>query len=247
MEAVTLSEATVEDGRLVKRPEVTIDANKCVMCGICAVFCPSGALKVTVEGAEEPPVLTYEVIPILKKSITVNVSGCNIGCWLACQESCPIDAIEVKAVTKNGEIRITDVVVDTVKCTYCKRCVTACPYTLIEVERPYDGVTQMDASKCPEGCMVCVDACPSEALKIGEDGKPVLEEEYCIYCSTCEKVCPEDAITVKRTSVACSDVKSGAWFAVLEKLTSQLVLSRELGIDAAKNRKELVRNRFTCT
>jgi len=244
MEAVTLSEATVEDGRLVKRPEVTIDAGKCVMDGICAVFCPSGALNVTVDGSEEPPVLTYEVIPILTKKITVDVSGCNIGCWLACQESCPVDAVEVKSVADDGEIRIIDVVVDKKRCIYCKRCVTACPYALIKVERPYDGVTEIDVSMCPEGCMVCVDACPSEALKIGEDGKPVLEEEYCIYCSTCEKVCPEDAILVKRTSVACSDVKSGAWFEALGKLTSPEVLSRELGIDASKNRKEIVRKRF---
>ena len=244
-EAITLSEATIEKGRLVKRPEVTIDASKCVMGGTCAVFCPSGALNVTVEGAEEPPVVTFEAIPTLKKTITVDIQSCNIDCELACQESCPVDVIEVKTVTDDGETRISDVVVDRARCIYCKRCVTACPYALIEVERPFDGVTEMDVSICPEGCMVCVDACPSDALKIGEDGKPVLEEEYCIFCSTCEKVCPEDAITVRRTSVACSDVKSGAWFKALEKLTSPEVLSRELGIDASKNRKEIVRIRHT--
>ncbi len=244
-EAITLSEVTIEDGRLVKRPEVTIDASKCVMGGTCAVFCPSGALNVTVEGAEEPPVVTFEAIPTLIKTITVDVQGCNIDCELACQESCPVDVIKVKTVTDDDVARISDVVVDRAKCIYCKRCVTACPYALIEVERPFDGVTEMDVSMCPEGCMVCVDACPSDALKIGEDGKPVLEESYCIYCSTCEKVCPEDAITVRRTSVACSDVKSGAWFKALEKLTSPEVLSRELGIDASKNRKEIVRTRHT--
>jgi len=244
-EAITLSEATIKNGRLVKRPEVTIDAGKCVMGGTCAVFCPSGALNVTVEGADEPPVVTFEAIPTLKKTITVDVQGCNIDCGLACQESCPVDAIEVKTVTDDGETRIAGVVVDRARCIYCKRCVTACPYTLIEVERPFDGVTEMEVLKCPEGCMVCVDACPSEALRIGDDGKPVLEAEYCIFCSTCEKVCPEDAIVVRRTSVACSDVKSGAWFAALEKLTSPEVLSRELGIDASRNRKEIVRNRYT--
>ena len=244
-EAITLSEAIIEKGRLVKRPEVTIDAGKCVMCGTCAVFCPSGALNVTVEGAEEPPVVTFEAIPTLKKTITVDASGCNIDCELACQESCPVDVIEVKTVTDDGETRISDVVVDRARCIYCKRCVTACPYALIEVERPFDGVTEMDVSMCPEGCMVCVDACPSDALKIGEDGKPVLKEEYCIFCSTCEKVCPEDAVIVKRMSVACSDVKSGAWFKALEKLTSPEVLSRELGIDASRNRKEIVRTRHT--
>jgi 4Fe-4S ferredoxin len=246
-EAITLSEATVEGGRLVKRPVVAIDADKCVMDGTCAVFCPSGALNVTVEGVEEPPVVTFEAIPALKKTIAVDVSGCNIDCELACQESCPVDVIEVKTVTVDGETHITDVVVDKARCIYCKRCVTACPYALIEVERPFDGVTEVNVSKCPEGCMVCVDVCPSEALKIGEDGKPVLEEEYCLFCSSCEKVCPEDAVTVKRTSVACSDVKSGAWFTALEKVTSPEVLSRELGVDASKNRKEIVRTRYTYT
>ena len=243
-EAITLSEAKIENGRLIDRPEVSIDAGKCVMGGTCAVFCPSGALNVTVEGSDEPPVVTFEAIPTLKKSIEVDVSGCIIDCMLACQESCPVDAIEVKTVADDGEIRITDVVVDKAKCIYCKRCVTACPYALIEVERPFDGVTDVDVSKCPEGCMVCVDACPSEALKIGDEGKPVLEGEYCIYCSTCENVCPEDAVVVRRTSVACSDIKSGAWFVALEKLTSPEVLSRELGIDASKHRKDVVRDRY---
>ena len=95
--------------------------------------------------------MTFEVIPILKKSITVDVSGCNIDCGLACQESCPVDAIEAKTVTEYGETRITDVIVDTAKCIYCKRCMTDCPYNLIEVERPFDGITKIDVSKYPEG------------------------------------------------------------------------------------------------
>lgn len=243
-EAITLSEAIVEDGRLVDRPEVSIDAGKCVMGGTCAVFCPSGALHVTVEGSEEPPVVTFEAIPSLVKTIEIDSSRCVSDCMYACRDACPVDVIEVRTLEKDGETLITGVDVDRSKCIYCKRCVTACPYSLITVERPFDGVTEVDVSKCPEGCMVCVDACPSEALKRGEDGRPVLEGEYCIYCSTCENVCPEDAITVRRTSVACSDVKSGAWFKALEKLTSPEVLSRELGIDASKHRKGIVRSRY---
>lgn len=244
-DAITLSEAKIEDGRLIERPEVSIDAGKCVMGGTCAVFCPSGALKVTVEGEDEPPVVAFEAIPTLRKSIKVDVSGCIIDCGLACQESCPVDAINVETVADDGGTRIADVAVDEAKCIYCKRCVTACPYALIEVERPFDGVTEVDVSKCPDGCMVCVDACPSEALKVGDDERPVLEGEYCIYCSTCENVCPEDAITVSRTSVACSDVKSGAWFVALENLTSPEVLSRELGIDASRHRKDVMKSRYT--
>ena len=240
-DAVTLSEAEIEEGRLVKRPEVEIDSKKCVMGGTCAVFCPSGALKVTTEGEEEPPVVAFEVIPTLRKTISVDSDRCELDCGLKCQEICPVDAITVETREDNGVTRITDVVVDTDVCIYCKQCEPACPYGLVKVERPFEGKTTIDPTKCPEGCLACIDACPSDALKKDDGGRPVLEQEFCILCSTCEQVCPEGAIEVKRTSVACSDVKSGAWFTALEKLTSPDTLSRELGIDAEHHRRELVK------
>ena len=47
------------------------------------------------------------------------------------------------------------------------------------------------------GCMACVNSCPVGAIKITEDKygflMPVIDEEACLNCGLCEKVCPINA------------------------------------------------------
>lgn len=48
----------------------------------------------------------------------------------------------------------------------------------------------------------CVEACPFEAIFIGDDGLPHVIEERCTACGACERVCPRGVIAVmpaKRT------------------------------------------------
>lgn len=42
----------------------------------------------------------------------------------------------------------------------------------------------------------CVEACPFEALFIGEDGLPHVIEERCTACGACERICPRNVIKV---------------------------------------------------
>lgn len=244
-EAIALSEASLEGGRLTKRPEVDIDPEKCVICGTCVVFCPSNALEASTEGELYIPVVEYEVMPALRKSIEVDSDRCDISCKLKCQEACPVDAILVEKKTDKGATRITNVEVDEKLCFFCKQCEIACPFNLIEVNRPFEGGAEIDFERCPEGCRACVDACPDDALRLDEEKKPEINQEFCILCSACENVCPEDAIHIYRTSIASSDVRSGAWFTALEKLTSTDVLARELGKKAGKRRNEVVKERYS--
>ena len=44
-------------------------------------------------------------------------------------------------------------------------------------------------------CGACVGVCPTEALELGEDGKPVCIAEKCIDCDVCIASCPTEAIT----------------------------------------------------
>jgi 4Fe-4S ferredoxin len=238
-EAIALTEASVENGRLVERPRVEIDLEKCVLCGICAVFCPTSSLNTTVDGETYLAVVRHDAMPTLTRYIFVDSARCDPSCELKCREACPVDALTISTSSEGGGIRITDVGVDWKACIFCKQCEAACPFGLIRVQKPFEGTTQIDTSKCPEGCRACADACPSNALSI-EDEKPGVDQTFCILCSACERVCPEDAISVNRTSVNCPSVRSGAWFKILEKLTSPEVLARELGIDASKRRKEIV-------
>lgn len=44
-------------------------------------------------------------------------------------------------------------------------------------------------------CGICVDDCPTDALGITAEGRPmVVRPESCAYCGTCEDVCSEGAI-----------------------------------------------------
>ena len=57
--------------------------------------------------------------------------------------------------------------------------------------------------QCDKGCLGygdCVKACLFDALKIGPDGFPVVDEEKCVGCGACERTCPKDILTVKTPS-----------------------------------------------
>ncbi|WP_324668718.1 RnfABCDGE type electron transport complex subunit B [Geochorda subterranea] len=71
----------------------------------------------------------------------------------------------------------------------------------------YDGVQDCRAADalgggpkgCPQGCLgfgTCVETCPFDALSMGPDGLPVVDEERCTGCGLCELVCPRGVIRV---------------------------------------------------
>ncbi|MBF0508473.1 MAG: RnfABCDGE type electron transport complex subunit B [Deltaproteobacteria bacterium] len=59
------------------------------------------------------------------------------------------------------------------------------------------------AKVCEIGCLglgSCVRACPFEAIAIGPDGLPVVDEKKCTGCGTCERICPKHIISVTSAS-----------------------------------------------
>jgi len=238
-EAITMTNASVQNGRLTKKPDADIDSTLCIFCGICVIFCPFNALKMFMDDGEYVPVVDHEAIPRLTKFIEVEFARCDISCELKCREVCPSDAIEVETDENEDRIKITKVIVDENACMYCKQCSSACPFNLIKVERPFRGSLDIEINKCPIGCAACIDACPSDALKLDEKGRLGFDKQFCILCSACEKICPEKTIHVQRTSIAHSQVKSGAWFKALEKLTSSEAMAKEIGKDAERNGRGL--------
>ena len=242
--AVTeLAPFLIHDGKLVRKALIDIDGNKCTFCGECVVTCPVNAIKIETNGKERIPVVEAEAFPILTKDIIVDVKKCNIACNLACQESCPTKAIEivVEGTVKPEEQKIVDVRVDKHKCIFCKRCELACPQTAISVTKPIQGTIWLNTSLCPKDCQVCAEACPSKAIRLGENGKPTIAEEFCIYCGACQEACPEKAIAVRRTHVLYSEVKSGAWTKALENLTSYPYLVKELSAKSMKKIREMAK------
>jgi Ni,Fe-hydrogenase III small subunit/NAD-dependent dihydropyrimidine dehydrogenase PreA subunit len=54
------------------------------------------------------------------------------------------------------------------------------------------GKPKLDPARCPEGCSICVDACPTGAIS----ANPLtLDLGACVFCPICAEACPTGAIT----------------------------------------------------
>ena len=57
----------------------------------------------------------------------------------------------------------------------------------------FRGAPELDASRCPDGCRACVEACPTQALSAA--GRELrLDLGRCLFCTDCVEACPEGAI-----------------------------------------------------
>jgi Ni,Fe-hydrogenase III small subunit/NAD-dependent dihydropyrimidine dehydrogenase PreA subunit len=57
----------------------------------------------------------------------------------------------------------------------------------------FRGLPVIDSSKCPDGCLACAEACPTDAIEINDRG-PRLDLGRCLFCTECVDACPEGAI-----------------------------------------------------
>jgi 4Fe-4S ferredoxin len=242
-EAIKVLPAKITEGRLAKKPTIDFDVNSCNLCGECAVLCPLNALRMEIDGTEVSTLVKNEAFPVLLKEITVATEKCDPICNLRCQEECPTEAIKVSTKkSENGKTVITDVQIIEDSCFYCKRCQSACSLDAIDVKKPFQGTIELNSDLCPSGCTVCVDICPTHAIKLEKD-RLIVYPEFCIFCSACQKVCPKEAVNVNRNWIFHSDVKAAAWLTALKKLTSFETVRKELLIKSGQRRTSSVQNR----
>jgi Ni,Fe-hydrogenase III small subunit/Pyruvate/2-oxoacid:ferredoxin oxidoreductase delta subunit len=67
------------------------------------------------------------------------------------------------------------------------------PKELPALPERFRGRPQIEAERCPEGCRVCADICPTEAIRLGPAG-PEVDLGRCLFCPDCVEACPEGAI-----------------------------------------------------
>ncbi|MEN8154054.1 MAG: FAD-dependent oxidoreductase [Acidobacteriota bacterium] len=85
-------------------------------------------------------------------------------------------------------------------------------YQDADLKYEYDGFSDCraammlyDGSKiCDIGCIglgTCVRACPFDALLIGDNNLPVVDNDKCTGCGVCEEICPKGIITLSSATI----------------------------------------------
>jgi 4Fe-4S ferredoxin len=258
-EAITLERQPKTAGQKAKKAKVDVDLAKCNFCGICDVTCPYGAIKVTLNGTHAPSVIEKESFPELIRDIKIDTHQCPKDCN-ECEDVCPLELIKVSRLTFDGKpvenlaaltpserrhLRV-NLGIQKEYCPTCRVCELKCAPGAIKVRKFMEGKLAIDQAKCPEGCTDCLDVCPiTGALVLGEAGKVHVNEVFCDYCGACKVVCPVDeALSLVRTKILHTSVRSGAWNKALERLTSPCASAQELEAIAAKKRRDVVAKRF---
>ena len=57
----------------------------------------------------------------------------------------------------------------------------------------FRGRPRLDLARCPAGCRVCAEACPTGAISLGAPA--TVDLGRCLFCPDCAEACPEGAIT----------------------------------------------------
>ena len=259
-DAIKLEKQPKAQGEKAKRAKVDIDLAKCNFCGICDVSCPYGAIKLTLNGEHALLVLDKESFPQLTRDIKADTRQCPKDC-VECENACPLNLIKINRLTYDGKpvaniesltpsqrkhVQV-NLAIQKEYCPTCRVCEFKCAPGVIKVRKFMEGKIAINQAKCPEGCTDCLDVCPiTGALYLSDEDKKVhVNELFCDYCGACKAVCPVDeALTLKRTKILHSPVRSGAWNKALEKLTSPTEMAKELKARGSQKAKESVCKRF---
>ena len=106
----------------------TIDASRCIECGVCGKLCARGAVVKSDGSAAEK--LAKNLWP--KPEIdTVQCTGCSM-----CVENCPEYCLEISGPKFHGDIRTVAIMTAPEKCIGCGICADNCPVEAIKMVKP---------------------------------------------------------------------------------------------------------------
>lgn len=72
------------------------------------------------------------------------------------------------------------------------------PLALPVLPDRFRGRPIVDSARCESGCKRCVEACPTDAIRIDAERQVSIDLGRCLFCTDCTNACPTDAIRFTR-------------------------------------------------
>ena len=191
----------------VTRSYFTTDYDRCIYCGRCEKYCPTGTIQVTLdrdEGICSDCGLCSDVCPngAMNKNHIVNKSTCTL--CLNCLKACPHNAISIGKFKINVNHINQKPEGSIISCINCGLCASLSENDSLRYEDSklrYDP-TEDIGENIPKAHKIAIDSCSVATLK--EDDEMLLVNEitgeeqntlagFCVSCGNCVKVCENDA------------------------------------------------------
>ena len=186
----------------VSRNYFATDMDKCILCGRCQEYCPTGAINVKIdrdEGICSECRLCSDVCPTgaMSKNQIVNSDSCCL--CLNCMKACPHEAISVDEFKISINKLNQKLSGSYVSCLNCGLCADLCEN---ESLKKVGSALRYDPTKDTENTThdKSIEACPVSTLR--QDSELFVFDEYreielstlsgfCVSCGKCVQVCDE--------------------------------------------------------
>jgi 4Fe-4S ferredoxin len=222
--------------------DITIDARLCVLCEICAHFCPTNAVTLKVNGVAKTIFADHQGLAPFFPKIGMDKEKCPEPCprdeegqehWCRQQlklvggelTECPKHCHKCLAACPRQAIVLDPEGLHTLPepdlCLRCSQCLAVCEQEALAVNPQFIGDLDIDDSKCPADCLLCIEACPVKAI-VREGERVYRKTATCSYCGVCANICDYGAVTLTRSEVvAAKGEYCHAWEEAVNRLLAR--------------------------
>ena len=222
--------------------DITIDPRLCVLCEICSHFCPTGAVSLRLNGVPKTIFAHQRGLAPFYPKLVMDKEKCPEPCpeneegqehWCRQQlklvggrlSECPKHCHKCLAACPRQAIILDPEGLHTMPepdlCLRCNQCLSVCDQEALVVTPQFMGELDIDDSRCPPDCMLCIEACPVKAI-VREGSRVYRQTETCSYCGVCYNICDYEAVILNRSQVvAASGNFCHAWEEAVNRLLTR--------------------------